>query len=148
TPARVGGPVSLYNTTVSEQIGYIASHCDAIVAFVEDTGALDRFEEGRYRLNALKHIILIYGGAPGTVGWKRLRERSSAESARDPAWFHGAANEIQPTDLARLIYTSGLTGPPKGVMDSYRPVLWMSGIGLQHLHGVASRVGSADTAFP
>jgi len=117
-------PVSLYNTTAPEQIAYIASHCNAKVAFVEDTGVLGRFEEVRDRLPALKHIILIDGEAPGTVGWKRLLERSSAESALDPAWFHGAANEIQPTDLARLIYTSGTTGPPNGVIDSHRQVLW------------------------
>src|SRR5215471_7188829 len=35
-----GVPVSLYNTLAPEQVQYIASHCDAVVAVVEDAGFL------------------------------------------------------------------------------------------------------------
>ena len=49
-----GVPVSLYNTLAPEQIGYIAAHCEAQVAFVEDKGMLARFEAVRARLPKLR----------------------------------------------------------------------------------------------
>jgi long-chain acyl-CoA synthetase len=124
-----GVPVSLYNTLAPDQIAYIAGHCDAEVAFVEDAGMLARFEAIRDRLPGLRHIVLIDGDAPGTINWSELLERGDAESKRDSGWFAAAFEEIQPNDLATLIYTSGTTGPPKGVMDTHRNVMWMSASG-------------------
>src|SRR5438105_1770028 len=124
-----GVPISLYNTLAPDQIAYIAGHCEAQVAFVEDAGMLARFEAVRGRLPALRTIVLIEGEAPGTLSWTDLLERGSAEIAPDPGWFDRAIREVQPADLATLIYTSGTTGPPKGVMDSHRQVLWMATAG-------------------
>jgi long-chain acyl-CoA synthetase len=121
-----GVPVSLYNTLAPEQLAYIVGHCEAQVAFAEDAGMLARFEAVRDRLPALRHIVLIEGEAPGTIGWNEFLERGDAAAAADPDWFDAAVREVQPSDLITLIYTSGTTGPPKGVMDSHRQVLWMS----------------------
>src|SRR5439155_18412744 len=57
-------PVSLYNTLAPDQIEYIAGHCEAQVAFVEDAAMLARFEAVRERLPALRHIVLVEGHAP------------------------------------------------------------------------------------
>src|SRR6202049_3375164 len=45
-----GTPVSLYNTLASEQVQYIAGHCDASVAIVEDAGFLAKFREVKGQL--------------------------------------------------------------------------------------------------
>src|SRR6266850_6446328 len=37
-------PISIYNSSSPEQIAYLAGHCEAKVAFVEDSGFADRFE--------------------------------------------------------------------------------------------------------
>src|SRR5438105_742988 len=124
-----GVPVSLYNTLAPEQIGYIAAHCEAQVAFVEDAGMLARFEAVRAKLPKLRHIVLVDGDATDTIRWEDLLARGDAEAAKDAGWFEAAYDEVQPTDLATLIYTSGTTGPPKGVMDTHRNVLWMSASG-------------------
>jgi long-chain acyl-CoA synthetase len=133
-----GVPVSLYNTLAPEQIGYIAAHCEAQVAFVEDAAMLARFAAVRATLPKLRHIVLIDGEAPDTVRWEDLLARGDAEAARDPSWFDAAYDEVQPTDLVTLIYTSGTTGPPKGVMDTHRNVLWMSASGSINLPEPAS----------
>src|SRR5207237_6746980 len=64
-----GVPVSLYNTLAPEQIAYIVGHCEAQVAFVEDSGMLARFEAVLDRLPNLRHLVLIEGDSPGTIGW-------------------------------------------------------------------------------
>ena len=124
-----GVPVSLYNTLAPEQIAYVAAHCEAEVAFVEDSEMLARFDAVRTKLPNLRHIVLVEGQAPGTMSWEDLLARGDAETANDPDWFEAAYDQVQPTDLVTLIYTSGTTGPPKGVMDTHRNVLWMSASG-------------------
>ena len=124
-----GVPVSLYNTLAPEQIAYVAAHCEAEVAFVEDSEMLARFDAVRTKLPNLRHIVLVEGQAPGTMSWEDLLARGDAETAKDPDWFEAAYDQVQPTDLVTLIYTSGTTGPPKGVMDTHRNVLWMSASG-------------------
>jgi long-subunit acyl-CoA synthetase (AMP-forming) len=124
-----GVPVSLYNTLAAEQLAYIVGHCEAAVAFVEDAGMLAKFEAVRDRLPALRNIILLEGEAPGTISWRDLLERGTAEAASAPGWFDAAVDKVSADDLATLIYTSGTTGPPKGVMDSHRQVLWMAASG-------------------
>jgi long-chain acyl-CoA synthetase len=124
-----GVPVSLYNTLAPDQIAYIAGHCEAEVAFVEDLEILARFEAVRDRLPKLRHIVLIDGSAPGTIGFAELLARGDTQAAADPDWFDAAADEVQPSGLITLIYTSGTTGPPKGVMDSHHQVLWMAASG-------------------
>src|SRR5438270_3576987 len=92
-----GVPVSLYNTLAPEQIGYIAAHCEAQVAFVEDKGMLARFEAVRARLPKLRHIVLVDGDAADTIGWEDLLARGDAEAAKDVGWFEAAYDEVQPT---------------------------------------------------
>ena len=52
-------PVSIYNTLAPEQVAYIAGHCEAKVAIIEDRGFLERWEKIGSELPALEHIVLI-----------------------------------------------------------------------------------------
>ena len=119
-----GAGVSLYNTLASEQVQYIAGHCEATVAFVENEGFLARFQAVRDRLPKLKHIVMFEGEAPGVIGWADFMRDGEEAARRDPAAFDRSWKAIQPEDLVSLIYTSGTTGPPKGVMYSHHNLTW------------------------
>jgi long-chain acyl-CoA synthetase len=121
-----GTPVSLYNTLSPEQIAYIANHCGARVAFVEDEAFLEKFLAIRDRLPDLERIVLMDGDASHdwTIGWDEVSEAGRALGARDPDQFDELWRAVKPDDLLTLIYTSGTTGPPKGVMNTHRNVLW------------------------
>ena len=54
-----GTSVSLYNTLAPEQVQYIANHCDAVVAFVDNAGFLAKFEAVRDQLPKLRHIVVM-----------------------------------------------------------------------------------------
>ena len=122
-----GTPVSLYNTLAQEQITYIAGHCDARVAFVEDAAFLDKFLAVRGELPQLTHLVLFEGesDAPGVITWEALRALGRAADAREPQAFDGLWQGVRPDDTLTLIYTSGTTGPPKGVIDTHRSSLWV-----------------------
>ncbi|MGH9050212.1 MAG: AMP-dependent synthetase/ligase [Acidimicrobiia bacterium] len=116
-----GTPISIYNSSAPEQVQYLAGHCHAKVAIVEDIGYLERILKVRSELPALSDVAVIDdadGLAPDDVGqWDALL-------ANDPVEFDTAATVAQPDDLATVIYTSGTTGPPKGVMLDHTNIVW------------------------
>ncbi len=112
-----GTPVSLYTTLSAEQIAYIAGHCEAKVAFVEDPAFLARMPE-------LDHVILLNGRAEGTTSWDDLLALGRAAHDREPGAFDAMWKRVTPDDILTLVYTSGTTGHPKGVIDTHRNALW------------------------
>ena len=114
-------PISIYNSSSPDQIAYLAGHCHAVVAIVEDEGFLDRLTAVRDRLPELREIVLVdvpERGAPdGVHEWSTLL-------ASTPGDLGVLADVVAPSDLATVIYTSGTTGPPKGVMLDHANVAW------------------------
>ena len=124
-----GVPVSLYNTLAPEQVKYIAEHCDAVVAIVENAGFLAKFDAIRDQLPKLRHIVVM---DPDGVdlgdrvsSWDELLASGEAEDRRNPEAFEDW-RQVTPEDLATLVYTSGTTGPPKGVMLAHSNLCWMA----------------------
>jgi long-chain acyl-CoA synthetase len=119
-------PVGLYNTLAPEQVSYIANHCDARVAILEDATFLAKFQAVRAELPKLERIVLLEGASedPLVVTWDELLATGRAAHARDPHAFDGLWQGVMPDDTLTLIYTSGTTGPPKGVIDTHRSSLW------------------------
>ncbi|GIU84541.1 MAG: putative fatty-acid-CoA ligase FadD [Acidimicrobiales bacterium] len=114
-------PISIYNSSAPEQIEYLVNHSEAVWAFVEDVGFLERFLKVRSELTNLRNLGILRdpdGLAPSDVfGWEQLE-------GGDPIDLEAAAGEVTPEMLATVIYTSGTTGPPKGVMISHYNVAW------------------------
>src|SRR6202140_3660920 len=137
-----GVAVSLYNTCAPEQVKYIADHCDAVVAVVENAGFLAKFDAVRDQLPKLRHIVVMdpvdveLGGR--VTSWDDLLASGEAEDRRNPERFEDW-REVTPDDLATLIYTSGTTGPPKGVMLAHGNVCWMAESAAAYLDRLGER---------
>jgi len=121
-----GTPVSAYTTLSGEQIAYIASHCEARVAIVEDRAFADKLAALRGQLPLLERVIVIDGGAvePWEVAWDQLLATGRAAHQQQPGAFDALWRQVAPDDTLTLIYTSGTTGHPKGVIDTHRNALW------------------------
>ena len=121
-------PVSLYNTLAGEQIQYIADHCSARVAVLENADYLERWQGIRGDLPNLTHIVVMEPPEDGDddriMSWEALRSAGREALAGDPELVDRSSVAVAQDDLATLIYTSGTTGVPKGVMISHRNVLW------------------------
>ena len=137
-----GTPVSLYNTLAPEQLQYIVAHCDAVVAFVENASFLAKFQAVREQLPKLRKIVVM--DAEGVAldeqvtSWDAVMMRGEQEDERNPGAFEDW-RKVTPDDLATLVYTSGTTGPPKGVMEAHSNVCWMAESVDRYLAGNAFR---------
>ncbi len=122
-------PVSIYNTLAPDQIAYVAGHCRAKVALVEDRGFFEGWQKVRSDLPALERVVLLEGAEDfasddWVVSRRAIVEDGAKEHERDPEAFDRAWKAVTPETPATLIYTSGTTGPPKGVVISHCNVLW------------------------
>jgi crotonobetaine/carnitine-CoA ligase len=72
------------------------------------------------RLSSLKHVLHFHAGdeaSESLPSFERLTLRAFEDSARRARLERAVL--VEPRDIATIVYTSGTTGPPKGVMMPY-----------------------------
>jgi long-subunit acyl-CoA synthetase (AMP-forming) len=127
-------PAGIYTTSSPEQCAYIAGHCDAVVAFVDDQEQLSKFLAVRSQLPSLKALVLMHGesAAPGVYSWAKFLELG----VKTPeAELEKRVAAQSPDAMATLIYTSGTTGTPKGVMLSHDNLTWTANAAVELVGG-------------
>ena len=123
----VGGATApVYTTNSPEQVQYIVDHSDSKVAVVEDMEQLEKILKMRAELPKLEKVVVIEGydgtaDADLVMSWDDFL---SAGDSEDDFAFDEAVGQVQPSDLATFVYTSGTTGPPKAVMLTHNNIWW------------------------
>ena len=120
-----GVPVPLYQDSVAEEMQYILDHTEAPFVLVEDQEQVDKVLEIMERCPHLRTIIyedprgLRHYDQPFLHEYAKVQEMGRAYDADNPRFYDSQVAEGKGTDLAILLYTSGTTGRPKGVMLSF-----------------------------
>jgi len=128
--ALQGVSVGLYPTNPSAEVEYLMSHSEAKVLIAEDQEQVDKALAVKEQLPNLTKIVYVEPRGvvnyddPLLMSWDDLLQLGQEALAENPGLVDELVDGIEPDDLATLVYTSGTTGPPKGVMLSHRNLVW------------------------
>lgn len=126
--AHLGGAaVSVYNSSAPEQIRYVVEHCGGRGLIVEER-FLDRVLVAIRDVPTVGWLVVIGDASGGTVGGTVPSGATAWTDvlAAEPADLDAVTTSVTPDDLATVIYTSGATGPPKGVMLTHSCIAWQT----------------------
>jgi acyl-CoA synthetase (AMP-forming)/AMP-acid ligase II len=97
------------------EVGYILQDCRSKLAFVPKSFRKhdhERMLAGlRSRLPSLRDVVVVRGDGEDAVGWGETLSLDPANDAELPA--------VDPTAAMVVMYTSGTTGRPKGVLHNH-----------------------------
>ncbi|UWQ64474.1 AMP-binding protein [Leisingera caerulea] len=122
-------PVPLYQDAVAEEMAYVLGHCGARFVIVGDQEQADKVIEIQDQLHQFEHMIYLDPRGMRKYDHTQLHQFSHIQDQGRAAYdeligeLNARQSKLNYDSTCVMLYTSGTTGKPKGVVLSNRNVI-------------------------
>jgi long-chain acyl-CoA synthetase len=109
----------IYPTISPNELEFILNDASIKIVFVSDKELYDKVQSVRAKTPSVQ-AVYSFNQLDGVLNWKELLHNGTHD---DHEKLKSIKKSIKPEELATILYTSGTTGFPKGVMLSHKNIV-------------------------
>lgn len=122
-------PSTVYDTLGADQVLSNARHCRARVAVLRGADQIRRWSAALREVPTLEHVVLLDEEAipreeSRFLSWRSLLRLGERRLREDPELLDRQQRKITPSHPVTVLYTSGTTDAPEGVVLTHRNVVF------------------------